>query len=153
MFAVVKSSPLVSRYHGTTPPVQVQSSKRHSPTKTPVEAACTPTKPTRTSKQCIMLTVSGAVTTATSILSASLTGLPSSSRYCSTYSKINGNSEMKHLTAATTPSTHSSIAHDSVTKLYNSTLRPSWLGLSWHSASSSYPDHSPLLSQTFPLPV
>jgi hypothetical protein len=38
-------------------------------------------------------------------------------------SKINGNSAMKHSTAATTTNTHSSIAHDSVSKLPDSTIQ------------------------------
>jgi hypothetical protein len=59
----------------------------------------------------------------------------------STKSKINGNSEMKHSTAAMTPHTHSSVAHYSVLKLLD--FMPK-LGLSWHSIASSYHDHSPL---------
>jgi hypothetical protein len=69
------------------------------------------------------------------------TGPPSSSRYSSTKSKINGNSESKHSTAATAPNTRSSFVHDSVPKLLDSTPE---LGLSWHSTTSSYHDHSPL---------
>jgi hypothetical protein len=68
-------------------------------------------------------------------------GRPSSSRYCSTNSKINGNTETKHYTAATRLSTHSSTAHDYVIKLLDLTPK---LGLSWPSTAPSYHDHSPL---------
>jgi hypothetical protein len=51
------------------------------------------------------------------------------------FDQFNGNSETKHSTATTTPSTHSSTAHDSE-KATDSTPK---LGLSWHSTAPSYP--------------
>ena len=83
--------------------------------------ACTPAKSPRTSKQFIMLTVPRAATTATPMLPLSPTLPASSSLYSSTKSKINGNFEMKHSTAATAPKFHSSIASYSRPKLLDST--------------------------------
>jgi hypothetical protein len=68
------------RYRGTIPFVQTHSSERRSPTKMlSAGAACTPAQSPETSKVCTMLTVPGAATTATPMLSASPAGTPSSS--------------------------------------------------------------------------
>jgi hypothetical protein len=98
---MVQSHP--SKY---SPPTSIHRPKRYWP-------ACTPTKSPRTSKQYTMLTVPGVATIAPPMLPPFPIGPPSSSRYSSTKSKINGNSAMKHSTAAMTTNTHSSIAHDS----------------------------------------
>ncbi len=103
--------------------------------------ACTPAKSPRTSKQFIMLTVPRAATTATPMLPLSPTLPASSSLYSSTKSKINGNFEMKHSTAATAPKIHSSIAPYSRPKLLDSTPT---LAIYVHSTAPYSHNHSPL---------
>jgi hypothetical protein len=124
------------------PSVQILYSTRHTPTQMlSAGDACTPAKSPRTSKQCIMLTVPRAATTATPMLPLSPTGFQSSSLYSSTKSKINGNSEMNHSTAATAPKIPSSAAPYSRPKILDSTPT---LEIYVHSTAASSHNHSPL---------
>jgi hypothetical protein len=86
---------------------------------------------------------SSTVTTRHAAALHSSSGSPSSAVVSATKSKINGNSEMKHSTAAIAiaPNNHSSIAPYSAPKLLDSTPT---LELYLHSTAPSYHDHSPL---------
>lgn len=109
-----------SGHHRLAPRLQLQNysttvqsrPSNRSPTKTlSARPKYTPAKSSGTSKQCKMLTVPRAGTTAKPMLPPSPTGTPSSLRYSSTNSKDNGNSEMKHFTGATTPKTLNSLSY------------------------------------------